>query len=143
MAFPTTPIDTTNLDSDSDSPALARVDLLDAVTKLNTIIDEAGEAGGVCVLNGSAQIPSTALPLTLNPEGVLTLAPSTNIVNIQDILRLTAQPKADVLALTTSSLTTGDVALVSDASGGAASLAMYVVPTGWKYISTSTWATLS
>ena len=141
MAFPSTQIVTTNLDSDADSPAAARVDLLDAVQKLNTIISEGGAAGGVCILDGSAQVPSTAIPLTLTPTGVLTFAPSTNIVNIQDIVRLTAQPKADILAISTGTLAQGDITVVSNASGGAPSIAFFN-GVRWQYISTGTFATL-
>ena len=141
MAFPTSQIDTTNLDSDSDSPALARVDLLDAVEKLNTIIADAGTANGVALLNGAGQLDSTAVPLTQTPIGVMTLAPSSNVVNIQDIVRLTAQPKADILAINTATLSTGDITIVSD-TPGQASIAFFN-GTVWQYVSTSTFVTLS
>jgi hypothetical protein len=142
MAFPTVQITTTNLDSDSDSPAAARVDLLDAVEKFNTIIDEAGSAIGVALLNGSGQISGSQVPLTQTPIGVMTLAPSSNVVNIQDIVRLTSQPKADILAINTATLATGDITVVSDASGGAPSIAFFN-GTVWQYISTGTFTTLS
>lgn len=142
MAFPTSQIDTTNLDDATDDPNLARVDLLDAVTKLNTIIDEAGDPSGVCLLDSNGRVPSTQVPTVFSPTTTLQLAPSTGIVNIQDIVRLTAQPKADVLALSTATLTMGDIAVVSDAGGSLPTIAFFN-GTAWKYISTSTWTTLA
>ena len=141
MAFPTSQVDTTNLDDATDDPNLARVDLLDAVTKLNTIIDEAGDASGVCLLDSNGRVPSGQVPAIFSPTTTLTLAPGTNIVNIQDILRLTAQPKADILSLSTGTLTMGDIAVVSDAGGSLPTIALYT-GSSWKYISTSTWTTL-
>lgn len=38
MTFPTVPIDTNDVDADTDSPLQARQDLLDAIQKLNQII---------------------------------------------------------------------------------------------------------
>lgn len=142
MAFPTSQVNTTNLDDATDDPNLARVDLLDAVTKLNTIIDEAGDASGVCLLDSNGRVPSTQIPVLLSPTSTIQLAPSTGIVNIQDIVRITAQPKADLLALSTSTLTMGDVAIVSDAGGNLPTIAFFN-GTQWKYISTSTWTTLA
>jgi len=141
MTFPSIQINTTNLDSDTDSPASARVDLLDAVQKVNLIIADGGVANGVCILNGSAQVPASQLPATISPTGNLTLAPTTNIVNIQDILRLTAQYKSDVLAISTATLATGDIAVVRD-TPGVASIAFFN-GVAWKYISSSTFVTLS
>jgi hypothetical protein len=142
MAFPTSQVDTTNLDDATDDPNLARVDLLDAVTKLNTIIDEAGDANGICLLDSNGRIQSSQVPAIFSPTTNLTLSPSTNIVNIQDIVRLTAQPKADVLAISTATLTMGDIAVVSNAGGSLPTIAFYT-GSAWKYINTSTWATLT
>ena len=124
MAFPTTQITTTNLDAGTDSPADARGDLLDAVQKLNTIIDEANAAGGVLVLNGSSQVPGANLPATIAPTtGVLTLAPTTGRVKIEDVLRLQTQNTATVEALT--SIAEGDIVYVTDGDGGDPCLAVY------------------
>lgn len=116
MAFPTSQVNTDNLDSDADNPAAARADLYDAVTKLNTIISEANGANGAALLNAGGTIDSNKLPQTIAfGSGNQIIAPSSGIVNIQDILRLTAQPKADILNLSTATLTIGDIALASDA----------------------------
>ena len=124
MAFPTTQITTTNLDAGTDSPASARADLLDAVQKLNTIIDDANAAGGVLVLNGSAQVPGANLPSVIAPtSGVLTLAPTTAKVKIEDVLRLQTQNTAAVEALTNNA--EGDIVYVTDGDSGSPCLAVY------------------
>ena len=124
MAFPTTQVTTTNLDAGTDSPASAREDLLDAVQKLNTIIDEANDAGGVLVLNGSAQVPGANLPATIAPtSGVLTLAPTSGRVKIEDVLRLQTQSTATVESL--SSIAEGDIVYVTDGDDGDPCLAVY------------------
>jgi hypothetical protein len=136
MAFPTSQINTDNLDSDSDNPAAARADLFDAVTKLNTIISEANAANGVALLNASGNMDSNKLPQTIAfASGNQIIAPSSGIVNIQDIIRLTAQPKSDILAINTATLTVGDIALASDVNSGAVGICLYN-GTGWVRIAT-------
>jgi len=117
MAFPTTQSSTDNLDSSEDNPSLARVDLYDAVVNLNTIISGADAANGVSLLDSNGKIPSGKLPQSITYSGGNQIInPSTGIVNIQDILRLTSQPKSDILDITTSTLAVGDIAIASDGS---------------------------
>jgi hypothetical protein len=132
MTFPTTAVNTTNLDSSSDSPANARADILDAVQKLNTIIAEANAANGVCVLTGSGKIPASTVPsqITLS-AGVQVINPVDGVVNIRDILRLQTTTVADLTALTSQA---GDVAYCEDGAGGNECLAFYDGTT-WKRIS--------
>lgn len=111
MAFPTATIVTDNLDSATDDPSLARVDLLDAVQKLNTIIDEADGANGVAVLDGSGQIKTEQLPSTITTAG-LTLTPTDGVVNIQNVLRLTQLPTATILGFTSN--VSGDMVMCSN-----------------------------
>lgn len=137
MTFPTTPIDTTNLDDSTDDPSLARVDLYDAVTKLNTIIDEANGANGVCVLNASGLVDANKLPQSITlANGVQIINPVSGIVNIQDILRLTSRPTTDILDITTSTLTQGDITISSD--GGTSSTMCVAIFDGvfWRKIQT-------
>jgi len=124
MAFPTSQVDTTNLDAGTDDPSLARVDLLDAVQKLNTIISEGGSANGVALLNSSAKLSSTQIPATLTATGVQVLAPTSGVVNIQDVLRLSGLTVSDLSALSSQS---GDIAWCTDGadSSGAPCLAVY------------------
>lgn len=136
MAFPTTQVPTTNLDAGTDSPASARADLLLAVQHLNTIIDEANDANGVLVLNNSGQVPAANIPATLAPtSGVLTLAPSSGRVKIEDVLRLQLLSTSTVENL--SNIAEGDVVYCSDGDSGNPCLAVYN-GTDWLRISLGT-----
>lgn len=130
MAFPNNQISTANLDSDADSPSLARVDLYTAVTTLNTLIAGAGAADGVCVLNSGGTIASNQIPLTVSPTGTLTLAPTSGVVKIEDVLRLQTQTTAQVQALTG---TVGDIVYTTDGDAGSACLAVYD-GTDWRVV---------
>ena len=137
MTFPTTPINTTNVDESTDDPSLARTDILAAFTALNTIIDEANDANGVCVLNGSGLVDGNKLPQSITlTAGVQIINPVSGIVNIQDILRLTSRPTTDILDITTSTLTQGDITISSD--GGTSATMCVVVFDGvfWRKIQT-------
>jgi hypothetical protein len=113
MAFPTATVSTTNLDSATDDPSLARADLLDAVEKLNTIIDEGGEAGGVAILDGSGYVPNAQInPQISSASGDITLAPNSGVVNVQNILRITQLPTATILSFTGN--VSGDMAMCSN-----------------------------
>ena len=116
MAFPDIDIVTTNLDSDSDSPAAARVELLQAVQALNIIIAGAGSADGVALLNSGGSIPGTQIPSTIAPFGVLTLAPGDGFVKIEDILRLQFFTTANLNNVVGTAA--GDVAFVIDGDAG-------------------------
>lgn len=113
MAFPTGTVNTNNLDSATDDPSLARADLLDAVEKLNTIIDEGGSAGGVAILDGSAYIPATQInPSISSVSGDITLAPDSGVVNVQNILRITQLPTSTILSFTGN--VSGDMVMCSN-----------------------------
>lgn len=123
MAFPTAQVSTTNLDSSADDPSAARADLLDAVQKLNTIIDEANAALGVALLNSSGKISATAIPNSLTSTGTLQLKPSNGVVSVSDILRMNTLTTAETLALVGSQA--GDMVMVSDGDSGEITLAVY------------------
>lgn len=124
MAFPTSQITTSNLDAGSDDPSQARADLLSAVEALNTIIDEAGTAEGVALLNLSGQLPSDQIPNTIAPtSGVLTLAPTSGKVKIQDVLRLQILSFDDIEGLENNA--EGDVVYCSNGDAGDPCLAVY------------------
>jgi hypothetical protein len=130
MTFPTDPIITTNLDSDSDDPSLARVDLLQAVESLNTIIDEAGTAFGVALLNSAGTIPQDQIPATLIPSTNLVLAPTTGIVLVNGKLRLQAVDKGTLVQQVDGVV--GDLALCSDVD--TAPVLCIFDGTDWKYL---------
>lgn len=58
MPWPAGAISTANLDSDSDSPALARVQLLEAVQQLNDVIASRGTASGIPSTGTDGLVPA-------------------------------------------------------------------------------------
>jgi len=113
MTFPTATVSTSNLDSATDDPSAARADLLDAVQKLNTIITDGGVASGVAILDGSGYLPTAQIPPTISTTSAdITLAPSSGIVNIQNILRLTQFPTSVILSFTSN--VSGDMVMCSN-----------------------------
>jgi hypothetical protein len=132
MAFPTTEISTTNLDADTDSPAAARPDLLSAVQALNNIIDSAGGANGVPVLNASGKLDAATLPNEISSAGTMTLSPSNSVVALESILRMSKYTVAETATIVGSS--SGDIIVVSDGDAGSLCMAMYD-GTNWKKIS--------
>lgn len=138
MAFPTgTVIDTTNLSTGTGDPSLARVDLYNMAVAVNTLIDGADAASGVALLTGAGQYDGSKFPTTITSTTVL--APSTGVVNIQDVLRLTALTNTDISTLTGSQL--GDIAISQDSDGGDPALCVFD-GTDWRYLSLSTWGTI-
>jgi hypothetical protein len=131
MAFPTQQINTTHLDSGSDSPALARPDLLSAVNALNTIIDEGNGANGVAVLNGNGRLNGAQMPQTISPAGSLTLAPANKIVAVDRVLRMTPLNVTQINLL--ADATEGDIVYAEDGDAGGKCLAVYN-GTDWKVV---------
>lgn len=132
MAFPSgTTVPTTHLDSSTDSPALARADLLTAVEAVNDIIASENAANGVVVLNGSAELPTALLPQTVT-KASFSIEPSNRIVQIIDCLRLPAKNLADV-ADDLPSPQVGDLIALLDGDAGSPCLAMWN-GTNWKVI---------
>ena len=140
MSFPasTTQISTEHLDSNSDSPGLARADLYQTVTLLNEIIAGQNGVNGVVVLDSNASLPSTKLPQTIAWEGVgnQIIAPTSQVVEVQSILRLSPLFKSQIQALTTASLQTGYLAYCSDISTGTSGVVLWN-GSAWKIVSFS------
>lgn len=131
MTFPTTPIPTTNLDSDADDPSLARVDLLQAVETLNTIMDEANTAFGVCVLGTGGFVNQSQIPDTFVPAADLSLSPTTGRINVNYLLRMSNIPKSSLVLQT--DMVAGDIVVCSDADAGSPAICFYT-GTAWKYL---------
>ena len=133
MAFPTAEVTTTNLDSGSDDPSLARADLLDAVQKLNTIISEGGASNGVALLSSSGKLSATQMPTQITATGTQVLNPTDGVVNIQDVLRMSGLTRTEILALTGS--VAGDIVFNTTGtdSTGAPCLAVYD-GTNWRAV---------
>lgn len=138
MAFPTgTVIDVTNLSTGSGDPSLARVDLYNMAVALNQIISGADEALGVATLSGTNQYDGSKFPSTITSTYVI--APSTGVVNIQDVLRLTALTSVDIAALTGNQV--GDIAVSQDADSGNVAFCMFD-GVDWRYVGISSWGTI-
>ena len=82
MPAPTTPVQTTALDQDSDNLAAARQQILDAVQKLNEMIASYNTASGLLRLNADGRVDTARLPplgggLEYSPGGNLRVQPTT------------------------------------------------------------------
>lgn len=132
MSFPTTAVITTNLDSSTDDPSLARADILDAVQKLNSIIADHNGADGVVVLDGSGFISTAQMPTTISVAGTQTISPTSGVVNIQSVLRLSSQSEAAIVALSTPQ--EGDLALCANLLSSNANVGGICVYNGTSWI---------
>jgi hypothetical protein len=121
MAWPinSSNIVTTNLDSSADSPAAARANLKSALDELANVINGRGQASGVAPLDASSKIASTYLPDEINSSAAtdLTLDPATNIVTVENIVKLTPQTIAQLQAEATPA--DGMIAFCSDGGDSA------------------------
>lgn len=140
MTFPIgTVIPTANLNAGTDSPALARADLLQAVEAVNDIIDSANQENGVLVLTGSGKIPNSVFPTAITlSAGVQVINPQDGVVNIRDVLRLQPQLTSNILSI--PSPEAGDLAYAEDGAGGNPCLAFY---NGTNWVRVSVGATIS
>jgi len=68
--WPSSDIDTTDLDAGTDVPATARADLKEAVDNINTIRAARGVADGIASLDASGKVPVAQLPVTPVASGV-------------------------------------------------------------------------
>ncbi len=71
MPWPATPgFSTANVDAPADNPSLARVDILNAMTDLASVINGRGQASGVCPLDSGSKVPAANLPVMPLAEGI-------------------------------------------------------------------------
>ena len=126
MAWPTT-ITTTNLDSDTDSPYLARPEIYATAVAVNDIIASRAAASGIASLDGTTKVPTAQLPIAMTTQ---TFQPSTTRVTFENIIRLTPQTVSELTALTGS---TGDIAYCSNGDAGSPCVAVYN-GTNWKKV---------
>lgn len=117
-------VTTTHLDSATDDPSQARLELYNALVELQLVINGRGTANGVASLNASSKIPNTQLPDTIVSSSgqPLLLAPSSGRVTIQDILKLTPKTVTQLEALTAFE---GDIAYCSNGDAGSKCIAVY------------------
>ena len=124
-------IDTTNLDAGTDSPASARADLKAALDELSNVIDGRNAANGVAGLDASSKITASYLPDEINSSATndLTLDPDTNIVAVENIIKLTPQTNAQLSAQ--AGLADGMVAFMSDGDS-TAGVPVYYADGHWR-----------
>jgi len=132
MAWPSSSISTTNLDSTADRPADARADLYNAVVAINDIVSMRGVASGVASLDSSGHVPDAQIPDTISSDSGndITLQPSSQRVTIFYLAGL--QPRT-VTQLGNISAVTGDVAYCSNGDAGNPCLAVYT-GSAWKRV---------
>ena len=125
-------VTTTHLDSDSDSPTSARVELKLALDELTNVINGLNTASGACGLDVNGLVASSRLPATLTTTGTnnLILDPNTDMVKIQNFINLA--PVAYANLPTTPAQ--GDVAfLTTDGAGASKNKLCYYNGSAWKY----------
>jgi hypothetical protein len=136
MAWPanSSNIDTTNLDSSADSPAAARANLKTALDELANVIDGRNQASGVAGLDASSKITNTQLPDTIisSAATALTITPNTGLININSVIKLNPQTRADLYART--DLAEGMIAMASDGDS-TVDTPVYYAGGVWRYFS--------
>lgn len=136
MTWPTNSsnIDTSNLDSGTDSPAAARANIKTALDELANVINGRNQASGVAGLDASSKITNTQLPdtITSSASTALTITPNTGLVNINSVIKLNPQTRADLYART--DLADGMVAMASDGDS-TVDTPVYYAGGVWRYFS--------
>jgi len=139
MAWPTNAnnISTANLDSGTDNPASARADLKAALDEITNIINGRNQASGVAGLNASSKITNTQLPDTLisSSSTDLTLTPNTGRLNINSVIKLNPQTRAQLYAR--GDLQDGMIAMASDGDS-TVDTPVYYAGGVWRYFSDNT-----
>lgn len=118
-------VSTTNLDAGTDSPAAARADIKAAFDELTNVINGRAAANGVPSLDSGSKIPASQLPDEINSSASndLTLDPNTNIVVIEDIIKLNPRTTSQLNAQ--SNLADGMIAFASDGDSTAGAPVFY------------------
>jgi hypothetical protein len=126
-------VTTTHLNSASDDPSQARVELYNALVELTAVINGRNSASGVAGLNSSSKISASQLPNNIVSDTAtdLTLTPATTRVNVEHILNLDPRTVSQLTAV--ASPQEGDVAYCSNGDGGSKCLAVYN-GSAWKRI---------
>lgn len=121
-------VTTTHLDSATDDPSQARVELYNALVELAAVIDGRGQASGVAPLDATTKIDAQYLPdeITSSATNNLILAPDSTRVAIEDIINLAPKTTAELEALDTAGdAIQGDVAYCSDGDAGSKCIAVF------------------
>jgi hypothetical protein len=125
-------VTTNNLDSALDSPAEARVEIYNALLELQNVINGRGAVDGVASLDSNTKIPSAQMPDEINSSAStdLTLDPTTGVVVIEDIVKLTPITRSAAYAVTAPQ--DGMIAMMSDGDSTVTKPAYYAGGV-WRY----------
>jgi len=139
MAWPANDsnIVTTNLDAGTDNPAAARPNLKAARDEIKNLINGRNQASGVAGLDASSKITNTQLPDTIvsSSSTDLTITPNTGLVNINSVIKLNPQTRAQLYAR--SDLADGMIAMASDGDS-TVDTPGYRAGGVWRYFSDNT-----
>lgn len=127
MTFPLgQSINTSNLDSSSDDPSQARIDLYNLVVLVNQLVASANSAQGVCVLDSSGLIPNANMNGYFSVLGDVSLRPSSGVINVRNVLRMNQLAAADIgISVGTDEPTAGDIIYLLDGDAGRPCLGVY------------------
>jgi len=130
-------IATGNVDSGSDNPATARADIKAAMDEITAVINGRNAADGVAGFNSSSKITNTQLPDTIisSSSTALTITPNTGLVNINSVMKINPQTRAQLYAR--SDLADGLVGMASDGDSTIDTPVFYAGGI-WRYFSDNT-----
>tara|TARA_Y100001963_G_C6792157_1_gene456156 strand:+ start:5336 stop:5767 length:432 start_codon:yes stop_codon:yes gene_type:complete len=130
-------VSTGNVDSGSDNPASARADIKAAMDELTAVINGRNTASGVAGLDSNSKITNTQLPDTIisSSSTDLTLTPNTGTVNINSVIQMNPQTRAQLYAR--SDLADGMVGMASDGDSTIDTPVFYAGGV-WRYFSDNT-----
>jgi len=139
MAWPANAnnISTTNLDAGTDNPASARADLKAALDEITNLINGRNQASGVAGIDANSKIANTQLPDTIisSSSTALTITPNTGAVNINSVIKLNPQTRAQLYAR--SDLADGMVGMASNGDS-TVDTPVYYAGGVWRFFSDNT-----
>jgi hypothetical protein len=110
-------VTTVHLNSGSDDPSQARVEIYNALVELQAVIAGRATSNGVAPLGSDSKVANTYLPDTITSSFAtdLTVAPATNRTVFQNIISLTPRTVSQLIILNANA---GDIAFCSDGDAG-------------------------
>lgn len=112
MVWPTGNVGSTNVDAGTDSPALARISLLDLITKFNQLMNHISPIWQSILSNNGAY--TTSLPVNYSS----TLSLDANLTNVFEITPLTGNVTSMTILNGANNGRTINIRFQQDATGG-------------------------
>ena len=135
MVWPTGQQATTdNLDSSTDNPSFARIDLYNALVMLNAMIASQNTGNGAVVTDAFNKILSDQIPNNIDIVGNLNLRPTSNRVGIRNLLNIEPKTAAEIALVELPQV--GDIMIASDGDAGNPAVCFYT-GTEWRYLAFS------